>query len=167
MGQNHLLLIHDTALLPAPGMRLAPWQMRRAQEILRANLDGNIRVHQVAQECGLSESHFARAFKTSFGVSPMRWVIGQRIELAQQLLLDRRYSLSEIAIESGFADQSAFTRTFLNHLGETPCRWRREKLGSMNEFPVTLSGDLRPQKTGHNEKKPARASLVKQISGTL
>jgi AraC family transcriptional regulator len=146
---------------------LAPWQMRRAEEILRANLDGDIRVHQVAQECGLSVSHFARAFKTSFGVSPIRWVISQRIDLAQQLLLDPRYSLSEIAIESGFGDQSAFARTFLNHLGETPGRWRREKLGSTNEVPVTLSDDLPPQKTDHNEKKPARATLVKQISRTL
>lgn len=146
---------------------LAPWQMRRAQEILRANLDGNIRVQQVAQECQLSVSHFARAFKISFGVSPIQWVIGQRIELAQQLLLDQKFSLSEIAIESGFTDQSAFTRTFLNHLGETPGRWRRERLGGVNEVPVTLSDDLRPQKTDQNENKPARTNMVRQISGTL
>lgn len=108
---------------------LAPWQMRRAQEILRAHLHGNIRVQQVARECELSVSHFARSFKVSFGVSPIQWVIGQRVSLAKQLLVQRKLSLSDVAIQSGFADQAAMTRTFVNCVGVSPGRWRREQLG--------------------------------------
>lgn len=115
-----------------PASGLAPWQMRRAEEILREHLDGNIRVQQVAQECGLSVSQFARAFKTSFGTSTIQWVIGQRIKLAQQLLLESRLSLSDIAVQSGFADQSALTRTFLHRVGTSPGRWRREKRGMVS-----------------------------------
>ena len=124
--------------LPTPKSGgLAPWQMRRALEVLRAHLDGNIRVPQVAQECGLSESHFARAFKASFGVSTIKWVIGQRVSLAKQLLLERQLSLSEVAIQAGFADQSALTRTFLKSVGVSPGRWRRERVGqSRNVQPV-------------------------------
>jgi AraC-like DNA-binding protein len=117
--------------LPAvPVGGLAPWQMRRAQEILRAHLHGNIRVQQLARECQLSTSHFARSFKASFGVSPIQWVIGQRVSLAKQLLVQRKISLSDVATRSGFADQSAMTRTFVNCVGVTPGRWRREQLGN-------------------------------------
>jgi AraC-like DNA-binding protein len=109
---------------------LAPWQMRRAQEMLRAHLHGNIRVQQLARECELSASHFARSFKVSFGVSPIQWVIGQRVSLAKQLLIQRGISLIDVAIQSGFADQSAMTRTFVSCIGVSPGRWRREQLGN-------------------------------------
>jgi len=117
--------------LPAvPVGGLAPWQMRRAQEMLRAHLHGNIRVQQLARECELSTSHFARSFKVSLGVSPIQWVIAQRISLAKQLLIQPKISLSDVAIQSGFADQSAMTRTFVRCVGASPGRWRREQLGN-------------------------------------
>jgi AraC family transcriptional regulator len=108
---------------------LAPWQMRRAQEMLRGNLHGNIRVQQLARECELSASHFARSFKVSFGVSPIQWVIGLRVSLAKDLLIQRQIPLSDVAILSGFTDQSAMTRTFVSCVGVSPGRWRREQLG--------------------------------------
>jgi AraC family transcriptional regulator len=117
--------------LPAvPVGGLAPWQMRRAQEMLRGHLHGNLRVQQLARECELSTSHFARSFKVSFGVSPIQWVIGHRVSLAKQLLIQRKISLSDVATQSGFADQSAMTRTFVSCVGATPGRWRREQLGN-------------------------------------
>jgi AraC family transcriptional regulator len=120
--------IKKLSAVPVGG--LAPWQMRRAQEMLRAHLHSNIRVQQLARECELSTSHFARSFKVSFGVSPIQWVIGQRVSLAKQLLIQRKTSLSDVATQSGFADQSAMTRTFVNSVGVTPGRWRREQLGN-------------------------------------
>ena len=120
--------IKKPSAVPVGG--LAPWQIRRAQEMLRAHLHGNIRVQQLARECELSTSHFARSFKVSFGVSPIQWVIGQRVSLAKQLLVQRKISLSNVATQSGFADQSAMTRTFVNSVGVTPGRWRREQLGN-------------------------------------
>jgi AraC-like DNA-binding protein len=117
--------------LPAvPVGGLAPWQMRRTQEMLRGHLHGNLRVQQLARECELSTSHFARSFKVSFGVSPIQWVIGHRVSLAKQLLIQRKISLSDVATQSGFADQSAMTRTFVSCVGATPGRWRREQLGN-------------------------------------
>jgi AraC family transcriptional regulator len=110
---------------------LAPWQMRRAQEMLRGNLHGNIRVQQLARECELSASHFARSFKVSFGVSPIQWVIGRRVLLAKELLVQRKIALSDVAILSGFADQSAMTRTFVSRVGVSPGGWRREQLGNI------------------------------------
>jgi AraC-like DNA-binding protein len=105
---------------------LGPWQKRRATELLRENLAGRIRLYQVAQECGLSVSHFARSFKATFGVSTHRWLVQRRIERSQELLIHTRDSLADIADLAGFADQAAFTRTFHQIVGISPGRWRRD-----------------------------------------
>ena len=105
---------------------LGPWQKRRATELLNENLSGGIRLSQVAEECGLSISHFARSFKASFGVSTHRWLVQRRIERSQDLLIQTRESLSDIAEQAGFADQAAFTRTFHQIVGMSPGRWRRD-----------------------------------------
>src|SRR5258706_674986 len=105
---------------------LGPWQKRRATELLSENLSGRIRLSQVAQECGLSISHFARSFKTSFGVSTHRWLVQRRVEPSPALLIRTREALSDIAEQAGFADQAAFTRTFHQIAGMSPGRWRRD-----------------------------------------
>jgi AraC family transcriptional regulator len=104
---------------------LAPWQKRRACELLHENIDGRIRLSHVARECGLSVSHFARSFKTSFGISTHQWLIQHRIEHAKELMAQTAISLIEIAVQSGFNDQAAFTRTFHQLVGVSPGRWRR------------------------------------------
>ena len=105
---------------------LGPLQKRRATELLIENLSGRIRLPQLAAECGLSISHFARSFKASFGVSTHRWLVQRRIERSQDLLIRTRESLSDIAEQAGFADQAAFTRTFHQIVGMSPGRWRRD-----------------------------------------
>jgi AraC-like DNA-binding protein len=104
---------------------LAPWQKRRASELLHENMQGRIRLSDVARECGLSVSHFARSFKGSFGISTHQWLIQHRIEQAKQLMSQTRLSLIDIAIQSGFKDQAVFTRTFHQFVGISPGRWRR------------------------------------------
>jgi len=105
---------------------LGPWQKRRATELLRENLAGRIRVSEVAYECGLSVSHFARSFKATFGVTTHRWLVQRRIERSQELLIQTATSLADIADLAGFADQAAFTRTFHQIVGVSPGRWRRD-----------------------------------------
>ena len=104
---------------------LAPWQKRRAMELIRANLDGSLRLADLARECGLSVSHFTRSFKLTMGVSAHRWLNEQRVEVAKALLLSSKAPLVEVAIQSGFSDQPAFTRTFNSLVGASPGRWKR------------------------------------------
>jgi AraC family transcriptional regulator len=104
---------------------LAPWQKRRAAELLRENLDGRIRLADVARECALSVSHFARSFKETFGVSTHQWLIRRRIEHAQELLRQTTTPIVDIAMQSGFGDQAAFTRSFRQLMGINPGQWRR------------------------------------------
>lgn len=104
---------------------LAPWQKRRASEILHENMHGRLRLSDVARECGLSPSHFARSFKTSFGISTHQWLTQHRVEHAKELMAQASMSLIEVAVQSGFNDQAAFTRTFHQVVGISPGRWRR------------------------------------------
>lgn len=115
--------LQPVARIPRGG--LAAWQVRRAKEILSAHLDGSVPLREIAQECGLSVSHFSRAFRVSVGVAPHRWLICRRVETAQSLLPNARLSLPEVALASGFADQSHFTRVFAAEVGCSPGRWRR------------------------------------------
>ena len=105
---------------------LSAWQRRRSLELLRENLDGHVRLADVALACDLSVSHFARSFKASFGVSCHRWLLERRVEHAQELLAMTDRPLVDVASQSGFGDQAAFTRTFHRLVGMTPGRFRRD-----------------------------------------
>jgi len=104
---------------------LAPWQVRRAKEMLGANLDGGITLKEIAQECRLSVSHFSRGFRQIVGVAPHQWLLSFRVDLAKDLLHRQEKTLSDVALACGFADQSHFTRTFTRMTGISPGAWRR------------------------------------------
>lgn len=104
---------------------LAKWQERRAKELLSASLTTDLSLSELASECGLSQRHFGRAFKKSVGLSPHRWLTTLRLERAKGLLADTKLSLTEIALDCGFADHSHFTRTFSTAVGCTPGAWRK------------------------------------------
>jgi AraC-like DNA-binding protein len=108
------------------GKGLAKWQRARATELLQENLDGTVRLADLARECQLSVGHFARSFKASFGIPCHQWLTERRIERAKRLLALTNSSLADVASHSGFSDQAAFTRTFHRRVGVTPGRWRRE-----------------------------------------
>jgi AraC family transcriptional regulator len=134
IGQT--ILAHATAVYGGvrtsfglmPG-HLAPWQARRAKEFLSANLHGDVPLASVAAECNLSASHFAHAFRRTFGRPPHRWLMERRIDAVKNLLLTTRLSLVEVASQCGFADQSALNRTFRRIAGESPGQWRRSRKG--------------------------------------
>jgi AraC-like DNA-binding protein len=113
------------ALSPPIRGGLTPRQIRCAKEILTANLDDRVSLKQVAQECGLSVSHFSRAFRRSVGAAPHTWRLTHRVELAKQKLRDGGLSLSDAALACGFADQSHLTKVFTRMVGLSPGAWRR------------------------------------------
>jgi AraC-like DNA-binding protein len=104
---------------------LAPWQERRAKEVIRAGLKGGVPLKELARECGLSVAHFSHAFRRTLGVAPHNWLIEERIVLSKEKLRDDRLSLTDVAAECGFSDQSHFTRHFTRAVGVSPGAWRR------------------------------------------
>jgi AraC family transcriptional regulator len=104
---------------------LAAWQVRRAIEVLSANLDGRVSLKEVARECRLSVSHFSRAFSRTTGAAPHQWLLSHRVEVAKEKLRISRLSLLDVALACGFADQSHLTRVFTRIVGVSPGVWRR------------------------------------------
>jgi AraC family transcriptional regulator len=110
------------------GGGLAPWQIKRIETFIKANIEESFRAEDLAAVARLSVSHFSRAFRRSFDQSPHAYILSQRIGYAQTLLLTSREPLSQIAISCGMADQAHFSRLFRKLTGETPSRWRRARL---------------------------------------
>jgi AraC family transcriptional regulator len=107
---------------------LAPWQLRLARDTINANLEEELSLEQLAHECRLSVTHFAKAFARSTGISPHRWLMQRRVDVAKDLMLTTDSSLVEISLKCGFSDQSHFTKVFAEATGKTPGRWRQFRL---------------------------------------
>lgn len=124
---SHLTSFYRGAPATGPSLRggLAPWQQRRAKEMLLAAMDGRIGLEALAAACHLSRSHFARAFKVSTGLSPLHWLLVRRIDRAKTMLLGPHATIDKVAHKCGFSDQSHFTRAFQRMVGVTPGQWRR------------------------------------------
>ena len=101
-------------------------KLRAVVEYIEDHLDDSLTLEQMAAAIHLSAYHFARQFKAATGLPPHRYVIGRRVERAQQLLNpDRDLSLAEVAARVGFSDQSQFSHHFKRAVGVTPRHFRR------------------------------------------
>ena len=104
---------------------LASWQLKRAMELMSESLTQGSALSRLAEECGLSTRHFARAFRQSTGVPPHRWLLRHRVQRAKDMLRTQALPLAEVSQRCGFADQSHFTRVFSRQVGMSPGKWRR------------------------------------------
>jgi AraC-like DNA-binding protein len=104
---------------------LAPWQIRRAKELMASRISGSVSLAELAQECQLSLSHFARAFKGSVGIAPHRWLVEHKVEWAKQLLQSTSLTIAAIALECGFVHRVPFSNAFQRTVGFSPGEWRR------------------------------------------
>jgi AraC-like DNA-binding protein len=106
---------------------LTPRALQRIREYIEGHLAENIELETLADIAGLSKWHFARAFKQTVGTPPHFYLIQRRLERAQELLSETNLSLGQIALRSGFSDQSHFSRRFRMFLGVSPRSFRWSK----------------------------------------
>jgi len=104
---------------------LSARQIQEVMQYILDNLDQPIRLDDLSALAGLSVSQFARNFKLSTGEAPHRWLLNARLERAKVMLGDRRSRLADVALATGFSEQSHFTRAFVAATGLPPGRWRR------------------------------------------
>lgn len=119
---------------------LTPWQLRRAHDTINARLDRDVSLAQLASHCGLSTSHFARAFARSTGIPPHRWLMQRRVDRAKELMR-KGTPLAEIALMCGFSDQSHLTRVFSQSVGLTPGRWRESQIPTAFDMTSIALGE--------------------------
>ncbi|MDT4824083.1 HTH-type transcriptional activator RhaS [compost metagenome] len=91
---------------------------------LRANLSEPLRVAEVAGHFGWSVRRFQTLFAEAFGDTPHRYQTRLRLDRALQLLSQTTLPLAEIALASGYPDQTTFTRGFTRRFGQPPGAWR-------------------------------------------
>ena len=103
---------------------LSKTRLRRVERYVRAHLDTDLSLYDLAEEVGLSKYHFSRRFKQRTGQSPYQFVIYERVRAARRLLRDTTRPLAQIALDVGFSSQSHFTRTFKQHVSATPGTYR-------------------------------------------
>ncbi|MFM0505403.1 helix-turn-helix domain-containing protein [Paraburkholderia caffeinilytica] len=115
-------LVADTGTVTgaqAPGLDFA-----RIDRWLRAHLSEPLRIADLAAHCGFGMRRFHQLFIDAFGATPHRYLQRLRLDTSLGLLSDPRLSLSDIALEIGFSDQSAYTHAFTRRFGLAPGQWR-------------------------------------------
>jgi AraC-like DNA-binding protein len=99
-----------------------PGQVRAIKEYLRANLHRNVSLNELAVLTGLSKAYVIRSFRRAVGMPPYEWLLQLRIEEGRNRLKGGS-SISELAFELGFSDQSHFHRRFKRVTGMTPAAY--------------------------------------------
>ena len=117
-----------------PGQRLS-----RVVSYIDANLALDLCVSTLAEVAGMSSFYFCRSFKQTTGMTPHRFVLQRRMQLAKQLLQQERMPLFQIAQEIGFPDQSQFTRVFRKIVGTTPSQFRKRTVRAGHAYEPELT----------------------------
>ena len=118
----HLLRKYTTkkAKLSSYQNGLSQSKIRQIIDYIRAHLDRDLKIVELASLVQMSPYYFIRLFKESTGKTPHQYILLSRIEKAKYLLKQNRLSIAAIATLVGFCDQSHFSRYFKRLVGVTP-----------------------------------------------
>ena len=104
-------------------------RIQNALTFARGNLRATLSVEELAQAAHLSTRQFSRAFREETGQSPAKAVESLRVEAARVLIEQSRYTMDEVAAETGFVDTERMRRAFLRAFGQPPQSLRRNARG--------------------------------------
>ncbi|CAA0119302.1 HTH-type transcriptional regulator CdhR [Halioglobus japonicus] len=102
-------------------------ELRTPIAYINEHFASNISVESLAGACGISVSALERRFKKHLNRTPHQYIIDVRLDNARRMLRETDKPIGTIALETGFADHSHFTRAFSCKFGLAPSRDRREQ----------------------------------------
>ena len=105
-------------------------RLRRIKELVRAKLEFDLSLDEMAQAVGLSTAHFARMFRKSTGETPHQFVLRQRLEHAKAMLRAPDSRVLDVAVACGFKTQQHFAQAFRDVWGVSPTEYRQYLVGS-------------------------------------
>jgi AraC family transcriptional regulator len=117
-------LLATVGRLSSKKVRHAPRWLLRAREMLCDTFDCTPRLTQIAVEVGVHPAHLSRTFRIHFGQTPGDYLRRLRVEAAANLLRQPSLSISEIALRTGFSDQSNLSRSFAREYNISPAAYR-------------------------------------------
>jgi transcriptional regulator GlxA family with amidase domain len=105
-------------------------RLLRARDAIDRDYAKPLDVASLARIAYVSEAHFIRTFRATFGETPHRYLQRRRVERAMFLLRETDRSVSDIRLDVGFASLGTFSRTFQSIVGDPPTtyRWRATDL---------------------------------------
>jgi AraC-like DNA-binding protein len=142
------VLSETRSIIDPPSRKRAPttqacdfmaWQARCVRGYIAVHLHLRISTGDIARVTQFSLCRLNRIFKASFGCTPRQLVKRMRVARAQNLMILSSDSLSQIALECGFADQSHFSNCFHKVVGERPAAWRARRCTRSMAWPTGAS----------------------------
>ncbi|MCX4469714.1 Bifunctional transcriptional activator/DNA repair enzyme AdaA [Micromonospora sp. MW-13] len=101
--------------------------MLRARDAMDRAYAEPLDIPALARIAHVSEAHFIRTFRATFGETPHRYLQRRRVERAMYLLTQTDLDVTEICYAVGFGSLGTFSRTFRQIVGEPPTEYRRRK----------------------------------------
>lgn len=109
----------------AGSARTPPRWLSRACDYLKSHHAGTVDLHCLAGELGVHPVHLTRTFRAFLRCTPGEYLRAWRLDRSARMLTDGRHSLTEIAFETGFTDQSHLNRHFARAYGIPPGQYRK------------------------------------------
>lgn len=106
---------------PVPGTDFT----RRVYTVLSGDAYNNIRIKDLAEKLCVSEAHLIKQFKQTYGVTPYKFLLNRKIDIAKNLLKNSDLSISQIAVLLDFNDEHYFSHLFSQKTGLTPTAFRK------------------------------------------
>jgi AraC-like DNA-binding protein len=100
-------------------------RMLRARDAMDRAYAQPLNVPALARIAHVSEAHFTRTFRATFGETPHRYLQRRRVERAMFLLRDTDRSVTDICFQVGFSSPGTFSRTFRDIVGRSPRTYRK------------------------------------------
>ena len=101
-----------------------PWE--KMEQYIQAHLAEHIDNRELAALCGISESYFVKCFRASYRMTPHQYIQRKKILKTRYLLTQTTKSISQIAEETGYCNDSHFCRVFKQIEGMTPFQYRKQ-----------------------------------------
>jgi AraC-like DNA-binding protein len=128
-------------------------RMLRARDAMDRAYAGPLDIRALASVASVSEAHFVRTFRATFGETPHRYLQRRRVERAMFLLRESDRSVTDICFEVGFNSLGTFSRTFHEIVGATPLAYRAQ--GGPLAVPTCFTmAWMRPSSFGEARAKP-------------
>ncbi|MGW6740847.1 helix-turn-helix domain-containing protein [Streptomyces sp. NPDC055025] len=93
----------------------------------------------LARIAHVSQAHFTRTFRATFGETPHRYLQRRRVERAMFLLRETDRSVTDICFEVGFGSPGTFSRTFHDIVGRSPREYRKERRTAATGVPTCFT----------------------------
>lgn len=120
------IALSNFGAIPAESEPSSSYRLKSTITYIQTHLDQTINLEMLAGAVGMNPSYFCRVFQQEIGCSPYQYIIQQRIAKAKELLKDRQLAISDIALQTGFANHSHLDRHFHKLVGLTPKAYRNQ-----------------------------------------